>query len=371
MSSPPPSQIRHLHAESVIDTVREPLLLLDANLHIVMANAAFYRVFGLAGEDVVGRHLFEISNGAWSDARLRHLLEDVLPTDTQFEDFEASLDLPGAGRRVVLLNARRLQHTDENVALILLAFEDVTERHRLRAEIQSTLEALRHSNVELEEFASIASHDLQEPLRKIRTFGERLETVCRDDLSDLGRDYLRRMTTAAERMQRLIDDLLALARLRLAAPTWTAVDLAEVVTNVLGEFDDAIRTSSATVDVGALPTIEADATQMHQLLRNLIGNALKFRQRHPPRIGVHAVRLSDGAWEVMVDDDGMGFDQKHAVRMFRPFERLHGRTEFAGSGVGLAICERIVTRHGGQIRAEGRPGEGARFLIRLPATQGS
>jgi light-regulated signal transduction histidine kinase (bacteriophytochrome) len=238
---------------------------------------------------------------------------------------------------------------------------------------------LERSNPELEGFASIASHDIKEPLRKIRAIGERLEAVCEGRLPEKGRDYLARMTAAAARMQTLIANVLSLARVSTRAVAWREIDLGIVVSAVLADLDEALSRTGGRVEVGPLPSLPADPTQMRQLFQNLIVNALKFRGAAPPLIRISAtVRDSKpkalpaavrAGWQIIVADNGIGFDAKYAERIFQPFERLHGRDVYEGTGIGLALCRRIVQRHGGTISADAAPGAGARFTIHLPALQ--
>jgi PAS domain S-box-containing protein len=369
----------HLHADSIVDTVREPLLLLDEALRIVTANASFCRAFGHARAEVEGRALYDIAGGEWNVPELRHLLEELLPANTQMQDFEVAYRSEAADGRTLLLNAKRLEHPDGGVRLILLAFEDVTARRRLERALQLAMTELERSNQDLERFAAIASHDLQEPLRKIRAFGERLEAVCEGRLPEKGRDYLARMTAAAARMQTLIDSVLSLARISTRAETWRDIDLGIVVSEVLGDLDETLSRTGGRVEVGPLPSVAADPTQMRQLFQNLIVNALKFRSAAPPLVRISATARDAGrerlpaairaGWQIVVADNGIGFDAKYAERIFQPFERLHGRDVYEGTGIGLALCRRIVQRHGGTISADAAPGAGARFTIHLPAFQ--
>jgi light-regulated signal transduction histidine kinase (bacteriophytochrome) len=232
----------------------------------------------------------------------------------------------------------------------------------------------------LDDFASIASHDLQEPLRKIQAFGDRLAERSSSALDEEARDYLRRMTDAAGRMQTLITDLLEYSQVAIHPEPPQPVDLGLVVTEVLCDLDEGIRSSHGSVIVGPLPTVSATPLQMRQLFQNLIANALKF---HPdgvaPEVHVDATASGDrtgaggrrhgsSVWEISVSDNGIGFDEKYAERIFAPFQRLNGRQAFAGTGMGLAICRRIVTLRGGTIAATSHPGAGATFVITLPGT---
>ncbi len=236
---------------------------------------------------------------------------------------------------------------------------------RIRAE-----ERLRQSNRELEIFASVASHDLQEPLRKITAFGDRLEKHGREALDEKGRRYLSRMTAAATRMQALIDDLLTFARVGARARTPESLDLNRLVTEVESDLEAAIEETGASIEVSELPLVSGDPVQMRQLFQNLIGNSLKFR--HADRklqisvSGRIVTRQIGQVCEIEISDNGIGFEPQYAERIFEVFGRLHGRAEYAGTGMGLAICRKIVERHGGEISARSQPGQGAQFTIQLP-----
>lgn len=239
---------------------------------------------------------------------------------------------------------------------------------------------LTQSNRELEEFAYVASHDLQEPLRKIQAFGDLLASQYRDDLGDEGRDYLDRMHRAAGRMQALISDLLALSRVVRKGSAFESVDLNAVARSVLDDLEARIDETGGCVDVGEMPVLEADPTQMRQLFQNLIGNGLKYRRPDvAPRVVVAAEPLNGRdmdasspatrVWRISVDDNGVGFDPMYAEQIFQPFQRLHGRSEFEGTGMGLSICRKIVERHGGTLVAMGRPDDGAEFVVTIPEVQ--
>lgn len=229
---------------------------------------------------------------------------------------------------------------------------------------------LERSNEELDTFAQVASHDLQEPLRKIQTFGDRLGAMYHNELGERGQDYLARMQGAAGRMQDLIRDLLSYSRVTTNAKQFETVDLAKIAQEVVSDLETRIRATDGRVEIGELPVIEADALQMHQLFQNLIGNALKYHKpEEAPRVTVR--EETDGSapnevCRVYVEDNGIGFDEKYNERIFGMFERLHGRDSYEGTGVGLAVCHRIVDRHRGRITAQGTPGEGAVFVVQLP-----
>jgi light-regulated signal transduction histidine kinase (bacteriophytochrome) len=244
---------------------------------------------------------------------------------------------------------------------------EVTERKRAEEALAATAGELRRSNRELQEFAQVASHDLQEPLRKIQAFGDRLAAKG-EGIDETARDYLARMLDAAGRMRRLIDDLLTFARVSTRTTPPEAVDLTAVAQEVVADLQGRLEQAGGRIDVAPLPTVEAEPTQMRQLLQNLLGNALKFRRADLAPLVTVSGRLLPGGerCEVAVKDNGIGFEEKYLDRIFNVFQRLHGRGEYEGTGMGLAICRKIVDQHGGTITARSRPGEGSTFLVTLP-----
>jgi signal transduction histidine kinase len=246
--------------------------------------------------------------------------------------------------------------------------QELKEAH---SKAQELLDQLERSNRDLEEFASIASHDLQEPLRAIQAFSSRLQIKHAQSLDEQGADYLARIQKAATRMHTLIGDLLTLSRLSTKAQPFALVNLAEVAREVVCDLEARIQQSGGQVEVAELPAVEADPLQMRQLLQNLISNALKFhRPGIPPmvRVGRCGCTTSDGVC-IEVADNGIGFSEEDLKRIFLPFERLHGRSKYEGTGIGLAICRRVVERHSGSISATSVPGQGSKFIIVLPLRQ--
>lgn len=247
---------------------------------------------------------------------------------------------------------------------------EVEEKNR---QLEAVAEQLRRSNRELQEFAFVASHDLQEPLRKIRAFSDLITARLGESLDDKSADYLGRMVGAAERMQTLINDLLAFSRLTSQAQPFQAVDLTQVVREVVDDLDLVVAETGGKVVVGELPVIDAEPVQMRQLFQNLIGNAVKYR--HPERVPVVAVSAEEGLFnglvKIRVEDNGIGFDPSQSERIFQLFQRLHGRGEYEGTGMGLAISRRIAERHGGTLAAAGDPEKGSTFLLALPIHQPS
>lgn len=265
-----------------------------------------------------------------------------------------------------------------DIAEVQASVRDITDRKRAEDELRSLAASLEASNRELDHFATVASHDLQEPLRKIQAFGDRLKSRYDDVLDERGQDYLERMESAASRMRALIDNLLALSRVTTKGQPFTPVDLEEVAHAVVSDLELLIGDNGGRVEIAELPTIEADPLQMRQLIQNLIANSLKFsREGVPPVIKLYSeeVPSTDGSGHeaesarVVVEDNGIGFEEKYLDRIFTVFERLHGRSQCAGTGMGLAICKKIANHHGGDITARSAPGEGATFIVTLPLTR--
>ena len=358
-------------AASIADTMREPLLVLDEALRVLAANRAFHETFGIPASVSIGTPLYRLGDGEWDLPELRARLLSILGEARRFEDFEVDHDFPRTGRRVMRLSARQVAPPAGPERAILLVIDDITDRRIAEEALAERTRDLERSNRELEQFAAIASHDLQEPLRKIRTYGDMLAQRSAAVLDDTSRDYVERMVSAATRMQTLIGALLTLARVVSTPRPFLRVDLAQLANEVLADMEIALRDSNGTVEVGPLPVVLADPVQMRQLFQNLVSNAIKFRLAEtPPRITISAIEETDlehgPHHAITVRDNGIGFDQQYAAIIFEPFQRLHGRGQYPGSGIGLAIAERIVAHHGGSISAVSAPDEGTTLTIRLP-----
>ena len=260
--------------------------------------------------------------------------------------------------------------------------EEVLVRQRAEERIARQAEELVRSNAELESFANVASHDLQEPLRKIRAFGDRLVAVGGETLTEEAQEYVARMQDAAGRMSGLITDLLQYARVTTKAQPFAEVSLGKIASEVVSDLEVAIEEAGVKVEVGELPELEAEPLQMRQLLQNLIGNALKFRREDvAPVVRVwgepvnglveeaELPELGEDAWRIFVEDNGIGFEPKYIERIFGVFQRLHSRHEYPGTGIGLAICRKIAERHHGGITAHSTPQQGSTFIVTLPSHQ--
>lgn len=272
------------------------------------------------------------------------------------------------------------QRNNENYVISFII--DITHRKKAEDEILSAkthlelyAEQLKLSNKELEQFAYVASHDLQEPLRKIQAFGDRIKSKEGNALTETGKDYLDRMLNAASRMQNLINALLSFSRVSSQAKPFKKIDLAQVMKDILYDLEIAIENSHAEIQVAPLPWIEADETQMWQLFQNLISNALKFhKEGAAPKLSISCEEISclpgskRKCVQIIIVDNGIGFDEKYAEKIFNIFQRLES-ANYKGTGVGLAICKKIVQRHGGEIVAKSVPGHGSEFIVTLPMVQ--
>lgn len=331
------------------------------------ANASLCATLGYREEELIGTNYQSITHP--DDAHLdAGLVQRLLSGESRAEHVEKRYFGRTGAVIWMLISVTLLRDEQGRPTGFLSQKQDITDRKLAEAALRDLNERLAQSNRELQDFASVASHDLQEPLRKIQAFGDRLRARHGESLSPDGLDYLTRMQQAASRMQSLINDLLTFSRIANRSQPFTPVDLNVVAREVLSDLETRVARSGAQVQLGPLPTVAADPLQMRQLLQNLIGNALKFhRPDVAPLVRVGAAPAGPERWAISVADNGIGFDEKYLDRIFTVFQRLHGREQFEGTGMGLAICRRIVERHGGALVAHSTPGEGATFVVTLPA----
>jgi PAS domain S-box-containing protein len=348
----------------------------DTSGAFTYVSPACRKLFGYDPEEVLGRDILEFPHPE-DLALVSQAYKEVLDSRESASISHRCRRKDGTYVWIEVLAHQICDPQTGEVKEVQSTCRDITERKRAEDELLSLAATLEDSNSELVQFATVASHDLQEPLRKIEAFGSLLKAKYGELLDEPGRDYVERMAKAAQRMQALISNLLTLSRITTRAQPFAPVDLAQTVKEVAADLELTIEERGGRIEVGELPTIEADPLQMRQMLQNLISNSLKFMPEDSiPVIKVHG-KLRNGAAgdganaestvTILVEDNGIGFDPRHVDRIFQVFERLHGRGEYEGTGMGLAICKKIARRHGGDITATSTTGAGATFIVSLPA----
>ncbi|MEP3073062.1 ATP-binding protein [Maricaulis sp.] len=360
----------------ILMTAAEGIYGIDGQGVLTFINPRACQMLGYDEGELIGRDIHAVIHHSRRDGSLYPREECPLHhPGTTGETVDGDVFWTKSGQPIPIESASSPLDPSDPAKGAVITFRDITNRKRDELALRRYAQELKRSNSELQEFAYAASHDLQEPLRKIQAFGERLNNKCYDALDDTGRHYLERMVDAATRMRRLIDDLLSYSRVNSKTTSFLPVELATVLADVLSDLEPRIAAENAKIRVGELPAIEADPGQMHQLFLNLIANSLKFRRPSvQPSISIEgSVEVGEnGAMaRIAVADNGVGFEPRHAERIFGMFERLHGRDEFDGTGVGLATCRKIAERHAGELTAWGEPDAGAVFTLLLPVRQGS
>jgi two-component system CheB/CheR fusion protein len=346
-------------AEAIVETVREPLVILNQNLQVVKANKAFYRTFRAVREETEDRLIYDLGNGQWNIPKLRELLENILPAHSTFRDFEVVHEFQHVGRKVMLLNASEVFNPNAQARTILLAIEDTTDRKQAE-------EALRTTNAELQNFAYALTHDLQEPLRMVVNFTELLGREYAGKLGDEADRFIAYSVEGALRIEALLKALLSYWEVaERSHDAFTPIDCAAVLSKTLLNLHAAIAESGAVVTSDPLPTVEAEEVLMMQLFQNLISNAIKYKGTETPHIHISAEREPSG-WLFAVRDNGMGIEPQDCERVFGMFKRLHG-SEIPGTGIGLALCKKVIDRQGGRIWVESKPGHGSTFKFTIPA----
>jgi two-component system CheB/CheR fusion protein len=377
-------QVKELHrySETIIATIHNPMVVLDKELRIKSANKPFYAYFKVH-EDLEGKKLYTINNNQWKIAGLIKLLEEIIPRKTYLHNYEITHTFKGLGEKIMLVNARLTKGNNE--PLIVLVIEDITERANLQKKEQLLLnelieanKTLEDLNVELTAFNYVSSHDLQEPLRRIKTFAGFILNKEHDALSDTGKDYFRRMQASVDQMQTLIQDLLTYSRTGVKDRKFEKTDIGKVVRDVQQDLEEDIKAKSAHIEIGHTDQVKTIGFQFRQLMLNLIDNALKYSNpKRTPHIIIESTIAEGKALNedllpdisychITVTDNGIGFDPRYKERIFGVFERLHEKDKYNGTGIGLAICKKIVKNHNGIITATSRPNKGSTFDIYLP-----
>ena len=383
---------RRLHAErqslraaaraaSVLQTVREPIVLLDRDLRVQLHNPAFAELYGLQDERADGTLLADVGEGAWQDPVVRQRLSDVLLRGRELWDFEHEQRTDGTVR-YMLINARRMPLPDTDDEVVLMTVSDVTVQRavqwrveELNRQLEGKVAQVSEVNRELEAFSYSVSHDLRAPLRHVAGFSDKLSRHLGEGADEKSHHYLDVISGSARRMAALIDDLLVYSRLGRAAMRQQAVDMQTLVADTRAMLDANLKTDAESSgvahhvewNIAPLPIVVADENMMRQVWLNLLGNAVKYSgNREPAQIHVDYQQQADGGHQFTVSDNGAGFDMAYAGKLFGVFQRLHKASDYPGTGIGLASVRRVLTRHGGRIWAEAAPDAGATFHFYLP-----
>ena len=335
----------------------------------LICNDKFCQIVGYDQEELIKMSIFDIIHPDEAN-NIRKAIDELLTANVPYFSRETQY-LRKDGLPVwVNVTISPVSSPSGEPLYFILFIEDITKRREIEEMLQNLVKDLAEANQNLEDFTRTASHDLQEPLRKIISFADRLQTSIGDKMDNREKEYFHRLENSSVRMKKLIEDLLRYSRVSSLAPEMEPVDLKDIVNEVLLDLEVSIERSKGVVEIKHLPTIEADNTQMRQLFQNLISNALKFHNKtEPPKIEIDSMYNDNGYWKILIRDNGIGMKEEHIKRIFKPFERLHGSSEFPGTGMGLAICLKVVTRHHGKIMVKSSLGKGTLCIVELPEKQ--
>lgn len=404
------------YSSAIISTLHEPMIVLDKFYRIRTANKSFLRIFQLSEQQTEGKYLFDLENGHWDIPSLRELLEQIIPKNPSFSNFKVKHAFPRIGEKVFMLNASSIVQKSHGDQLILLSFNDVTDEYKIQKDklevFTKDIEESRNYNLELEKavrertkqldqsnkilaeknielgkmnqeleaFAYVSSHDLQEPLRKIQTFADRILEKEVHNLSSTGKVYFQHMQQSASRMQLLIEDLLSFTSLNSAERKFELIRLDDIINDVQSEIKEDLDKNKAQVEILEMCELKVIPFQFRQLIFNLFSNSLKFAKPGiPVKISISCrfeskeniktiEKLKQKSYyHISFSDNGIGFDQEYGNKVFEVFEKLHSKDEYPGTGIGLAIVKKIVENHNGYIEATSESNKGTIFDIYLPA----
>ena len=355
--------LKHQLLDSVVEGTTDPIYVRDLEDRFLLANSACARLFGRGADQVLGRTMRELLPNDSYYAVAQSDREVVLAGDTRTVDEVAEID---GVSRIFLTTKGPYRDADQKTIGTMGVARDITERKRSEERLVKTAMELKRSNDELQQFAYVASHDLQEPLRMVASFTELLAKRYRGRLDSDADEFIAFAVDGCNRMQGLIRDLLAYSRLGTSGKTIHRCSGEDALISALANLRTAVEESGAVVTHDPLPVIWSDDKQLTQLFQNLVGNAIKYRSGEVPRVHISATKNHDNEWIFSVRDNGMGIDPQYFERIFILFQRLHRQNEFEGTGIGLAICRKIVERLGGRIWVESQPGKGSTFYFALP-----
>ena len=353
------------YSRNLIEVSLDPLVTISAEGKITDVNTATEKITGMGREMLIGS---DFSSYFTEPENARAGYQQVL-TRGYVTDYPLSIRHQAGTITDLLYNAVLYHNEDGSVAGVFAAARDITERKRAEEALKKTMADLERSNKELEQFAYVASHDLQEPLRMVASFTQLLAKRYRDKLDADANEFINYAVDGANRMQKMVNDLLSYSRVGHRGKSFEPTDCTGILNQALTDLNVAIDENEAVITHDALPVMMGDESQLVQLFQNLIGNGIKFRSKEAPRIHISA-QESGNEWIFTVQDNGIGIDPQYNERIFMIFQRLHEREEYPGTGIGLAICKKIVERHGGRVWVDSQPGNGSTFYFTIPKTGG-
>jgi PAS domain S-box-containing protein len=342
------------YAEAIVATVREPLVVLNGELRVITANRSFYRIFRVTKKQTEGKHIYNLGNGQWDHPKLRHLLENILPRKTFFQDLEIEHDFPEIGKRTVLLNARKIVQKNHNEPMLLLAIEDITEK--------------KHIEQQKDDFISIASHELKTPVTSMKAYTQLLQRHHLITSDEKASAMLEKMDAQMSRLTELVASFMNVYKMRTGKLKLRKqrFQLEDLIAEVIGNFQYTISSHIVKRTDDNRVQVHADSARIHQVLVNLISNAIKYSPE-AKKVNV-SQRLVDGSVVVSVQDFGMGIPKAEQGRIYERFFRARGKKEgdIPGLGLGLFISAEIVKQHGGELWVKSTEGKGSTFFFSLP-----
>jgi len=352
------------YVNSIIDSMIDSLVVVDQDLKIMTTNKATCKLLGYKEEELIGRTV-EPLFATGEDIPLAGTNLKKLIEESEVSSYETYYQAKSGKKIPMLLSCSVIKDEDGDIIWIVCAGKDITERKRMEEKLKQTLAELKRSNSELEQFAYLTSHDLQEPLRMVSSYLQLLERRYKGRLTSDADEFIAYAVDGATRMRKMINDLLDYSRGSTRRKPFQPTKCEAVLERALANLRVVIEESGTVVTHHPLPTVMADDVQLLQLFQNLIGNAIKFRSQEPPRVYVSAEQKGN-EWVFSIRDNGIGIDPEYAERIFQVFQRLHSRAEYPGTGIGLAICKKVVERHGGRIWVKSQPGAGSTFYFTIP-----
>jgi PAS domain S-box-containing protein len=351
--------------QAIIDNIPDHIYVKDRDSRFLKVNHAMYRWFGFDdASGLLGKSDFDFFTGEHAEQAYADE-QRIVETGEPLVDYEERETWPDAPDTWVSTSKVPFRDSHGRIIGTIGISKNITEKKLMGQALERRTQELARANEELQLFAYVASHDLQEPLRMISSYVQLLSRRYKDKLEADAQEFISYAVDGAARMRRLIDDLLAYSRIGTQGKPLEPTDCNRIVEEVLFDLHVTIQESDAVVNHDPLPTVMADSTQLRQLFQNLIGNALKFKGQHQPEVHV-GVERQDDQWRFSIRDNGIGIDPKFVERVFVIFQRLHGREKYPGTGIGLAVCKKIVERHGGRIWVESEPDHGSTFYFTMP-----